>query len=447
MTGRRIIDGTLAVLVALGGVWAWRTGTERSRLQATYHRLATKTGDLAIGDRTKLHLRAIPTARSLEFAWRAFVPPGSLTLRTSTGSTFSGGNTFLATETIFRVAIREDRGRLVSFVKSSNGSSMTTFGDEELAAFFRGRWDQLAVEQVGRGEMVAADPGKPLTLLRVRLPPAARTRGPNQAVVAGPAISRQPPGRLPHILRSPNPLSTSGGKTAMTIDPATEGDVSPIEVTRGSPRRTRWSWQFGLRTTILAVAVVALAVAVVNDRRQIPVLRSRIEALRPLARELSIDDPTQVAIVKLDELWYDENQWDVYLPPGSTYRLAIATRAIDATAMSPPTRTASLAAGRHLVAIEQSRDDSKQWHLVATVDGKPSLRVDEPSDWNEGTGSSGGGFFPVSRLIPVGQPVELFRRRFTVRAGNGSSSVPTTPCPGVLLWIEVETPSLPARSR
>ena len=190
----------------------------------------------------------------------------------------------------------------------------------------------------------------------------------------------------------------------------------------------------------MAVGVVALAVAVVQDRQQIRVLAARIGALRPLARALSIADPRQVAVVKRDELWYDEHQWDVDLPPGSTYR-----RAIDATGTPPPSRAVPLAAGRHLVAIEQTRDRSKQWHPVVSTDGKPTIQGAEPPDWTEGTGSTGGGSVPVSQQIPVGQPAAPFRRRCTVRVGHGPSTVPTTPCAGVLLWIDVEAPPHPSR--
>jgi len=226
-----------------------------------------------------------------------------------------------------------------------------------------------------------------------------------------------------------------------TAEPTVEGGSAPFASLTRSSRR-RW-WQFGLRTTILVVAIAAVAMTVVNDRRRIPVLKDRIAALKPLARELSIDDPSQVAVVKLDELWYDENQWDVYLSPASAYRFCIATRAIDLDGMSPSSHATPLAGGRHLIAFERTQDDSKAWHLVVTFDGKPALKVDEPADWDWGVGWGDSGFPGVSRQLPLDRPVELFRRRFMVTTGDGSSTTPDGPCPGVLLWIEREPAAVP----
>lgn len=193
-------------------------------------------------------------------------------------------------------------------------------------------------------------------------------------------------------------------------------------------------WQIRLRTLLLLLAAVAVWLAYRSNRGQIEFLESRIAALQPLARELIIDDESQIAVVKLAELWYDENEWQVYLPEGR-YRLSLATRRIEERGLAPAASTAWLPAGTHHVVLEQRRREDA-WQIVVTADGKPLCAVEEPKDWNSSHGSTGGGEYSLSRQEPCDQPVVLFRRRFHQADGRGGSTTPPGPTEGILLWIE-----------
>lgn len=196
----------------------------------------------------------------------------------------------------------------------------------------------------------------------------------------------------------------------------------------------RRPWQFGLRTVFLITAAIAVWTAVFVNRRESAMLESRIAAIQPLARELAVDDPTQIAVVKLDELWHDENRWDVHLPAGD-YRVCIATRGVDEKGLAPTTKTAPIAAGRHRLALDQMQGGDAR-RIVVASDGAKLLEAVEPKEWDFGRGSIGGGEYGASAQSPADRPVVLFRRRFLRMEANGQASTPLGPADGLLLWIE-----------
>jgi hypothetical protein len=204
------------------------------------------------------------------------------------------------------------------------------------------------------------------------------------------------------------------------------------------PARRRRRGQLPLRTILLLVAAAAVWLTVVVNRREIARLEGRLPALRPLDRALVVADPSQFAVVRRSPLWYDENVWDVSIPPGA-FRLALATRGVPPQeGLAPPSRTAPLAPGRRVVAIENRPSDGGDGgsRVVVTVDGAPALTVDEPSGWDPRRGSMGGGTHDTSTQRRADGPLVLLRRVFVLPAPNGQFTTPTEPASGLLLWIE-----------
>jgi hypothetical protein len=173
---RRAIELLLMLAIAAGAYFAWRTGRERARLQTEYGRIVRAVGDLAVGDPSRVHVAAIATGEPLHFAWRVHVPAGvALDARglSGGGSTSWGGSSSSsvnAQDLIARVRLREEGGRMQVYSQFAGGSSLASAADPELTAFLRGKAGRLRVEQVGQGGVVALEPKRPATLLRLTLP-------------------------------------------------------------------------------------------------------------------------------------------------------------------------------------------------------------------------------------------------------------------------------------
>lgn len=217
-------------------------------------------------------------------------------------------------------------------------------------------------------------------------------------------------------------------------DSSTEAPAIP-------PAHRRARWQFGLRSLVLLTAAVAVWLTYALERRRIADLSTRIASLRALAHDLVVDDPGKIAVVKREELWYDENRWDIHLPAGCRYRLCLATRGIADQGFPTPAASAPISPGRHIVAVDQVRDGDG-WRITAACDGKSVLTIAEPKEWDPGTGASISSDYQVSQQIDPGESVVLFRRRFKgPRNPQGSSTLPQGPTSGVMLWIEPYVPT------
>lgn len=196
------------------------------------------------------------------------------------------------------------------------------------------------------------------------------------------------------------------------------------------------------------MAAIGVWTAEIVNRRISANLDKRIAALRPLARELDIKDPNKIAVVKCEELWYDENQWDLYLPRAG-YQLVVATREIDHNGQPAPRATAPLAEGRCRLELTQT-DTRAGFEVQVLRDGQELLKVEEEKGWDWGGGSSGGGQYTISEQFAPDKPVVLFRRRFTqpVKLPSGGTSLrtPDGPSNGLMLWIEPVTAPQPKPS-
>jgi hypothetical protein len=147
-----------------------------------------------------------------------------------------------------------------------------------------------------------------------------------------------------------------------------------------------------------------------------------------------VDDPDKIAVVKMEELWYDENRWEIYLPQGQ-YRLCLATRGIDQQGFAPPMKSELLGPGKHRIELDQQFDGEIS-RVTVSCDGVSRLAIEEPKEWDSRFGSVGGSDYSQNTQVAADQPVVLFRRRFSHRGANNQMTTPIGPTAGIMLWIE-----------
>jgi hypothetical protein len=199
-------------------------------------------------------------------------------------------------------------------------------------------------------------------------------------------------------------------------------------------RRERKVWQVGLRTMFLLIAAIAVWLTYFINRRHNATLVSRIRAMAPLAHELIVDNPKKIAVVKLEQYWFDDDRWEIYLPDGQ-YRLCVATRGIEEGKLAQVTKSQPIKAGRHHVALVK-RLDKDIWRVTVAWDGAGLLAVEEPKDWDPGIGSFNDCRYSVSEQLAAEKPAVLFRARFMREIRNGQGLTRDGPTEGILLWIE-----------
>jgi hypothetical protein len=217
--------------------------------------------------------------------------------------------------------------------------------------------------------------------------------------------------------------------TNLSDQPAESGTTTASVVGRG-PRR----WQVGLRALLLLLAVIAVWMTAFVNRRQSERLETRIRVMRPLVRELKIDDTSKVAVVKLEEVFVEDNRWDVYLPSGE-YRICVATREISRQGLVASKKSATIKAGKHRLGLELRKIEGRK-RIMVTSDGSELLTFEENWDWGFLGNYSGGGEFAVSTQQPRDEPLVLFRRIYMVPNGPTRWVTPKNPADGLLIWIE-----------
>jgi hypothetical protein len=166
-----MFDVLLLIVIAVGGVYVWKTGQERSRLEARYHRLAAITGDLKITDPTRLYFQALETDDPMHFAWRGYLPPNYARTLSVDGFVSSSSPRGPHDEFIGRVRFRaNERGELEVYSHFAGHSSRGTIASGPFAKLLKDHWKELQVEQLGTNGLTVAAPDKTVTLLRIRLP-------------------------------------------------------------------------------------------------------------------------------------------------------------------------------------------------------------------------------------------------------------------------------------
>lgn len=208
--------------------------------------------------------------------------------------------------------------------------------------------------------------------------------------------------------------------------------MTSTELAAVRPRRY-WLPQIRLITLLLLTACAAVWCGVWLAEREAFKLESQLMITRQLSRELVIKDRTMLSIIRQDELFYDENIWQVYVPREGM-KIHAVTQGIDLnTAIPPPAEiSAIIHPGQHTIELKvEQRGD--QWLVVVQVDMENVIQLTKDRAWNSSGGSSGGGMFDRQTDFKEG-PAIMFRRRFNSQVNGQTQAHPDGN--GVILWIE-----------
>ena len=160
----------------------------------------------------------------------------------------------------------------------------------------------------------------------------------------------------------------------------------PSSLFRKLPRLT-------LASLMLLVSLTCIATAWWQLRIKNHHLQTEIDIAKQLSPVLEVQNTSHYAALRRVPTWWREAKWDVYLPPGNTYRICLACDEItgDVSQMPPRVRgTHEITAGQYVFELTLDIDDDAS-SVEVLVDNQAVIRFSESSDWNPLGSSFGGG--------------------------------------------------------
>lgn len=197
-TLRTLLIGTACVAVAVMLVLAYRQGRENQLLRQENLRLRNELGEIQVepGDKDKLHAVAVPTAESMTWKWRIFVPAGRIFSLYSAGdeipaagesrASFSKLQLVSGQQTIVVTLHKDYRGQLCWHAQTPHSSSTFSTGSPEFTKLIED--DNFGSTSASVSSLTKVEPHHDLQLLRIRLfptPPGGSVNS-SQLSTAGP---------------------------------------------------------------------------------------------------------------------------------------------------------------------------------------------------------------------------------------------------------------------
>lgn len=196
--------------------------------------------------------------------------------------------------------------------------------------------------------------------------------------------------------------------------------------------------RFSLQTALLLTTIVALAIVVVMQWRDVVPLRAVVHRLRDEVGELSVDDPTKLCAIQVDTRDELTWKWRVWIPKGRVYRLREHGGEVPKEGFPQNGGTVWLRKpGENVVVYRIVRDPRDgTWHgeMKAGSGGaggntQPWVERPRRTSTADGVGTSTQSFEPDQR-------VELMRYR--VSQAESSRQI-EDPAAGFMIWLEPET--------
>jgi hypothetical protein len=214
-------------------------------------------------------------------------------------------------------------------------------------------------------------------------------------------------------------------------------------------------WKFSLRTLLLIVCIVCLAIPLVLQSLKLSRAETELRQLRDQLGYLSVDDHSKVHVIAVDMNEPDTWRWRMFLPQGARYTWCLGYADIPAKGVPKPKISSTSAepyseteAEVVVTAMLRQLDDGN-WSLSVsssiggqrdqmggarvTIPAEEMRRFREVSSYEGLTRGNRG----TELLDPKG-PIVLLKWRTTERQPDGSHQPSANPMSGYMIWLERE---------
>ncbi len=202
-------------------------------------------------------------------------------------------------------------------------------------------------------------------------------------------------------------MSFSEGHKPNENETGPSGERSVTSAKSGGGRKVRNVLRFGLLELLLITAAIAVWLPALLAFRTIPGLVTDIQVMRKATMDLLVEDPTQLTIRALPSVWQKMEVWKYYAPPEAALELRMGTEGMSACALPLDYEAVSLPAGKHLIQLKSTRDETG-FHKTVYIDGEILLEKHHPNSWlNYGSSSSTTDLEGTSQTFPLTEVVKL----------------------------------------
>jgi hypothetical protein len=206
-------------------------------------------------------------------------------------------------------------------------------------------------------------------------------------------------------------------------------------------------FRFSLLTALLVTTIIAMAIVLAMQWRELGPLRAVVRRLRDEVGELSVDDPTKIHAIQVrtgdDLLW----KWRIWIPEGETVFAHLRWGEISRTGYPKSRGSTRLQSGENWITLQAVRRQTDgQWmaNMQTAVGGVGQSILKEAAwfDWPGGKMSTSDGVGFSTRVAESSERHFLLMRH---RVGQVDSSTEISRSdamfPGFIVWLERQAPA------
>ncbi|MEM6474074.1 MAG: hypothetical protein AAF802_31275 [Planctomycetota bacterium] len=205
--------------------------------------------------------------------------------------------------------------------------------------------------------------------------------------------------------------------------------------------------KFGLKSLLLLLSFIALAIALVMSRMEIEELRNELVTYRNEMRQLTIEDENLIHAIQIPGFGRKAWRWRVYLPEDKEYRIRLAFDDIPQRGLpkSPPDNVfVNLPKGESILSASVVRE-GEGWGLSLRSETEGSQNFSFTTDiagrdtkWLEKRGgcSQTVAGFSSTQTGEAEQPFTLLSFRDGLSPRPGVTMEDPNPTDGIQLWIQ-----------